>query len=161
MTSSEIPTIHTTLLILRRGDEILLAEKKRGFGEGKYNGVGGKIDPGETSEQGMIRECQEEIGVTPTEFKRMGQNEFLEYYKGAPARMIFDLYVASKWEGEPTESEEMRPEWFSINQIPYEKMFEDDQYWLPLVLDGKAIDGYFEFDKDWNLITHSVEIIGE
>ncbi len=54
-----------SLLFLLREDEILLVMKKRGFGSGRWNGVGGKFESGETAEQATIRECQEEIGVTP------------------------------------------------------------------------------------------------
>ena len=57
--------METTLCLLRRNEEILLAMKKRGFGEGKYNGVGGKIEGTETPEAAMLRETKEEIGVTP------------------------------------------------------------------------------------------------
>lgn len=55
----------TTLLFLVRDDEILLAMKKRGFGANRYNGVGGKLDPGETVEQTLVRESEEEISVKP------------------------------------------------------------------------------------------------
>ncbi|MEJ0073651.1 MAG: NUDIX domain-containing protein [Candidatus Saccharibacteria bacterium] len=65
----------TTLLLLRRNDEVLLAMKKRGFGAGRWNGVGGKLDPGETVEQALVRECQEEIGVTPTEYHRVAEHD--------------------------------------------------------------------------------------
>ena len=51
--------IETTLALLINDDEILLALKKRGHGEGKYNGVGGKIKENETPEAAMIRETQE------------------------------------------------------------------------------------------------------
>jgi len=57
-----------TLLFLIKDDQILLAMKKRGFGAGRFNGVGGKVEPGETIEQALIRESQEEINVTPIEF---------------------------------------------------------------------------------------------
>ena len=43
-----------TLLFLRRDGQILLAMKKRGFGEGKWNGVGGKVEPGETARHGGV-----------------------------------------------------------------------------------------------------------
>ena len=46
---------YCSLLFLRRDDQILLAMKKRGFGSDRYNGVGGKIEPGDTVEQAMIR----------------------------------------------------------------------------------------------------------
>ena len=55
--------LQTTLLFLLKDKQILLAEKKRGFGVGKYNGIGGKLEPGETLTQTMIRETQEEIVV--------------------------------------------------------------------------------------------------
>ena len=56
---------HVTLLFLIKDDsqEILLAMKKRGFGEGKFNCTGGKIEEGETIPQAAIREAKEEIGV--------------------------------------------------------------------------------------------------
>ena len=70
--------LETTLLLLRKDNEILLALKKRGFGEGKYNGVGGKIKEGETPEQAMIRETMEEISVKPTKYEKVGIIKFLE-----------------------------------------------------------------------------------
>ena len=56
----------STLCFLIEDDRILLAMKKRGFGEGKWNGVGGKVNEGETVEAAAIRETEEEIGVTAT-----------------------------------------------------------------------------------------------
>ncbi len=47
-----------TLLFLRKNNHILLAMKKRGFGADRWNGVGGKLEPGETIEQALVRECQ-------------------------------------------------------------------------------------------------------
>ena len=73
--------VDATLLFLRRNDEILLAMKKRSFGKGNWNGVGGKLDTGETIKQAMIRETEEEIGVTPTAYKQMAQIAFDEYNK--------------------------------------------------------------------------------
>ena len=44
--------------------DICLAMKKRGFGKGRWNGVGGKVEAGETIEAAAMREAREEIGVT-------------------------------------------------------------------------------------------------
>jgi mutator protein MutT len=151
--------IETTLLLLRKNNQILLARKKRGFGEGKYNGVGGKLEKGETPEEAMIRECQEEISITPTEYEKVGEMEFLEYIKNNKVSLVFHLYVATKWIGKPTESEEMFPKWFNIDEIPYDEMFSDDKYWLPLLLENKKFNGFFEFDENWNLIYHKLEEI--
>lgn len=148
--------IETTLCLLRRNNEILLAIKKRGFGAGKYNGVGGKIEKNETPENAMIRETQEEIFVTPIKYEKVGLMEFDEYYKGNKENVVFHLYLVTEWIGEPTESDEMLPKWFDINEIPYENMFADDKYWLPLVLNGKKIKAYFEFDEEWNLLSKEI-----
>ena len=148
--------IEATMCLLRRDNKLLLALKKRGFGEGKYNGAGGKIEPGETVEEAMIRETEEEIFVTPTKYEKVGTVEFFEYVKGNKENIIFHLFVSTEWDGEPQESDEMKPEWFDIDKIPYDKMFEDDKYWLPLVLEGKKIDAFFEFDVEWNLLSHKI-----
>jgi len=149
--------IETTLCLLKRNDEILLAMKKRGFGVGKYNGVGGKIENGETPEMAMIRETQEEILVTPTKYEKVGLIEFDEYYKGNKEKVVFHLFMVYDWDGNPSETEEMNPKWFNINEIPYNQMFPDDKYWLPLVLEGKKIQAYFEFDEEWNLLSKRID----
>lgn len=149
--------IETTLCILRKEDKILLALKKRGFGCGKYNGVGGKLEGTETPEEAMLRETKEEINVIPTEYEKMGVVEFYEYYNGEKQNLIFHLYVASKWDGEESETDEMKPFWFAIDEIPYDDMFKDDTYWLPLILEGKKINAKFEFDEEWNLIRKEIK----
>lgn len=151
-----IDKLETTLCLLKRNNEILLAMKKRGFGEGKYNGVGGKIENNETPEEAMIRESQEEINIKPIKYEKVGLIEFDEYYKGSKQNLIFHLYMVYDWIGEPSESEEMDPKWFNINNIPYEKMFPDDKYWLPLILEGKKVRAYFDFDENWNLLSKEI-----
>ena len=144
--------LETTLCLLKKDNKILLAMKKRGFGEGKYNGVGGKLKNGETPEEAMIRETKEEISVIPVDYEKVGFIKFDEYYKGKKEKVSFHLYIVNNWIGEPTESEEVNPKWFDINSIPYDKMFPDDKYWLPLILKGKKINAYFDFDEDWKLL---------
>ena len=151
--------IVTTLLMPRKDNKILLALKKKGFGAGKYNGLGGKLEDGETPEMAMIRESYEEGMITPTVYEKMGIMEFNEFIKGEKVHMIFHLYIALAWDGEPTETEEMKPEWFDIDKIPYDNMFTVDKYWLPLVLQGKKIKGNFEFDEEWNLIYKDIKEI--
>ncbi len=130
---------NVTLLYLRRDNQILLGMKKRRFGAGKWNGIGGKADEGETSEQTAIRECQEEIGVTPVNPQKVGYIQFL-----MPEDPEFDhwcsIFVATGWEGEPTESEEMRPEWFDLDNIPYKTMWADNPIWLPHLLAGEKFE---------------------
>lgn len=129
---------HVTLLFLQRESEILLAMKKRRYGAGKWNGVGGKVEPGETYEQAAIRECQEEIGVTPQGLEKIGE---LHFFDPPEVEHYCHVYVTAEWEGEPHETEEMAPRWFAESEIPYDTMWPDDIHWLPLLLAGKRFKG--------------------
>jgi len=148
-----------SLLFLQTDTEILLAMKKRGFGEGRWNGVGGKVEPDETIESAMIRETQEEINVTPTQYEKVADIRFDEFFKGEPTLMHVHVYVATDWEGEPTESEEMKPQWFSLNDIPYDDMWSDDPYWLPEVLKGNKISADFKLDESDAIISHTITTV--
>lgn len=144
---------NTTLLFLikKSGDtitDICLAMKKRGFGAGRYNGVGGKLDEGETIEQAVIREANEEIGVTVSETNLVKVAELGFTF---PHRPDFDqlvhVYTTTVWDNEPIESEEMKPEWFSVPEIPYTTMWPDDILWLPQVVHGKFVHAGFIFGE--------------
>ena len=97
----------TTLLIIKKEDKILLARKKRGFGLGKWNGIGGKIENKETPSEAMIRETEEEIFTTPIEYKKIGIMHFIEYDKEEKIHVNMHLYIATKTKGLPKESEEI------------------------------------------------------
>lgn len=136
-------------------DKILLGYKKRGFGKGKYNGFGGKPFPGETILDAAIREAKEESGLIVIDCKKVGIIDFGESYL-----LRMHLYVCTRWEGTPCETEEMRPEWFGVNNIPYDHMWKDDKYWMPLVLKGRQFTGTFVFENnDDELGTDDNEIV--
>lgn len=162
MTKETHPDIRRTSLFLRQGNQILLAMKKRGFGVGMWNGPGGKIETGESVEQAMVRECQEEIGVTPKNWHAVAELDFIQDADtDDPWHMYVLAYVADEWEGEPIESEEMMPKWFDITNIPYGDMWEDDEFWLPQVLAGNKVIGEFTFDIHDKLLTHDVRVVDE
>lgn len=137
--------------------EILLAMKKRGFGQGRWNGVGGKIDPAK-GDRGVwdsaVRETEEEIGVKPKNFKKVAIIDF--HFPEVPKEKDYDqqvhVFLTRKWEGEPTESEEMAPKWFKIEEIPFDEMWDDDRYWLPYVLKNKKLKARFTFDKNDKIV---------
>jgi hypothetical protein len=52
----------------------------------------------------------------------------------------------AEWSGEPSESEEVRPQWYPIDKLPFDAMWVDDPHWVPLVLAGKKIKARFLFD---------------
>tara|TARA_Y100000114_G_scaffold104614_1_gene97868 strand:- start:1144 stop:1617 length:474 start_codon:yes stop_codon:yes gene_type:complete len=150
-----------SLLFLRNNEEILLAMKKRGFGEGRWNGVGGKVEEGETVEAAMVRETQEEIGVTPTQYEKVADIRFDEFFKGEPTLMHVHVYIATEWEGTPAETEEMAPKWVPIKEIPYAAMWQDDPYWLPEVLDGKKLSADFKLDENDAIVSYTITEVVE
>lgn len=155
----ELPNTMKTcsLIFLLRGDEILLAMRKRGFGTGYYNGAGGKLLAGETVEKALLRETQEEIGVTPTTYHKVAINEFV--FPDGITDMYVHVFVATEWEGTPEESEEMAPRWFKQSEIPYDDMWQDDILWMPLVLRGKLLKTRFTFDDEQNMLSAQIDIV--
>lgn len=145
-----------TLLFLtkRQGDrvdQICLAMKKRGFGAGKWNGVGGKPEPEDLSiEATARREAFEEIGVQPQEIEKVGEMQF-EFPHNPDWNMRVHVYFCEEWTGEPAESEEMKPEWYKIEDIPHNQMWADDWYWLPKALRGEYIEATFKYKDDENI----------
>lgn len=148
-----------SLLYVLRGEKVLLARKKRGFGYGKYNGIGGKQEQGETIENTMIRETQEEIGVIPKEYEKVAVLTFDEYVGNERQNVEVHVFIAKDYEGEIAESDEMLPEWFDVSALPYESMFPDDKFFLNQILEGKKIKAFFKYDKDFNMLEHNLEIV--
>lgn len=131
---------------LLKDDEVLLAMKKRGFGVGKWNGVGGKLKEDETVEEATVREAKEEIGVeiAANDLEKIAEINFHFPDKEGWDNFVH-CYVARKWKGEPQESEEMKPQWFKISEIPLTQMWVADTHWLPQALAGQKIKAEFYF----------------
>ena len=147
------PTERATLCFVIRADQILLIHKKRGLGAGKINGPGGRIEAGETAEQGAIRETQEEVGVTPIGLAKIGELffQFLDGYK-----LHVAVFAADDCTGNLIETDEATPLWIETAKIPYQKMWQDDPYWIPLLLERKQFRGYFIFDIE-QLLSYRIQ----
>lgn len=146
----------TTLLYVVKDGKVLLGKKLRGFGEGKVNGAGGKVQENESLGEAMLRETKEEFGIIPKNYKQVGNILYDEF--NGDKKLYFDtaIFVASDYEGEPKTSDEMMPIWYNKNNLPYEDMFGDDIYWLENILNGKRVNARFEFDKDFNIVSKNI-----
>ncbi|KAM4698490.1 oxidized purine nucleoside triphosphate hydrolase isoform 1-T2 [Rhinophrynus dorsalis] len=146
-----------TLVLVVQPPKILLGMKKRGFGVGRWNGFGGKVQNGETIEDAAKRELWEESGLTVESLQKMGQIKF--EFVGNTELLDVHVFRADTYTGEPTESEEMRPEWFDLENIPYDGMWPDDTYWLPLLLQKKKFTAYFKFQGHDTILDYTLEQI--
>ena len=146
-----------TLVFLIKDNRVLLAMKKRGFGAGRWNGLGGKVGADESVEDAMKREASEEAGVTPIDYKKSARILFNEFDNGEKVQHHVDVYLCSKWLSEPHETEEMAPKWFGLDDLPLEDMWDDDKYWLKRVLAGEKLSCEFELDSDDRVVSQKIE----
>jgi 8-oxo-dGTP diphosphatase len=131
-----------TLMFIIKENRILLIRKKRGLGAGKINGPGGRLELGESPRECAIRETREELLIDPLNVEFRGE---LFFHATDMPRIHGHIFIASDYEGTPTETDEAIPLWFSLDDIPYAEMWEDDRFWLPLVIKGQVVTAWFTF----------------
>ncbi|MEM7082595.1 MAG: 8-oxo-dGTP diphosphatase [Pseudomonadota bacterium] len=152
--SAWTPTEQATLLFVIDGDQILLIRKKRGLGEGKVNGPGGRREHGESLAECAIRETHEELGVTAHNPVLSGRHQF-QFTDGYALEVY--VYYATQFQGLAIETDEAVPLWTHVDAIPYDEMWEDDRLWLPLLLAKETFDGRYLFDGD-RMLGHELDI---
>jgi mutator protein MutT len=134
-----------TLCVVAIDSRVLLGMKKRGFGTGRWNGFGGKVEEGETIEEAAIRETKEEVGITPIKMEKVGILEFS--FRDNDEELEAHVFHVEEIRGEPVETEEMYPEWFEYENIPFGQMWTGDELWLPFLLTRKLFRGRIRYDK--------------
>ena len=142
-----IPDVAATLMFVIKGDGILLIRQKRGIGEGLWNGVGGHIEKGETPIMAAIREFKEEVKAEADDIRHTG---ILDFYipEDDGFSMRVHVFVADTIIGAAKETDEARPQWWDICDIPYGEMWPDDRIWMPHLLAGRSFEGSFTLTKD-------------
>ena len=143
-----------TLMFVHRNDQVLLIHKKRGLGAGKINGPGGRIEPGETPMECAVRETEEELLITPKNVRAAGE---LFFHAEDMPRIHGYVFAATDYSGTPTETDEAIPLWAPIDQLPFPEMWEDDELWLPHVLAGRTIRGWFTFEGE-RIVDYRLEV---
>ena len=146
-----------TLCIIHQHPKVLLGMKKRGFGAGRWNGFGGKMHEGESVEEATRRELQEEARIIAWDLMPIGNFRFTFQDSGDDVEVR--LFKITQFSGEITESEEMKPQWFGVNEIPFAEMWADDIYWFPLFLANKKFRGEFNFKDQNTLLDYKINVI--
>ncbi|MBI2913893.1 MAG: 8-oxo-dGTP diphosphatase [Chloroflexi bacterium] len=152
-------TIEATVCLVRRDGKLLLQKKaSERFGGGKWDGPGGKLRPGESPADGVVREVEEETGLRIIDPAFRGS---FEVYFGAGDQpdWVVHVFSGSRFGGELRPSDEGELRWFPEDQLPYEEMWPSDPHWLPDVLAGRRFQATLWFDeKAETLLDHMVNL---
>jgi len=140
-------------IIDEKNKKVLLIHKKTGLGAGKINAPGGRVEKNETDADAAVRECQEEVSMTPFNPEKRAE---LFFHFTSGYKLLGLAFFSYAWEGEMRESDEADPFWCPLGEIPWDKMWEDDKGWLPGAMEGKKLRGYYIFDDD-DMISEKVE----
>jgi len=143
--------------------QICLAKKSRGFGKGKWNGFGGKMDSklDPTIEEAALRELREEAGeieVLKSDLIKVAEVIFIWPHKREWDK-IMHVYLIDRWEGEIKGSEEMiTPTWYSIDDLSSIDMWDADLKWFPFLFEGKKIKARIEYNEDGKYVEWKYEL---
>ena len=144
---------HKTLMLHR-------VKKKGDIHQDKYNGLGGKIEPGEAPLQCAKREVLEESGLTAKKVTFKGNLFFPEFDKQNRDWQVY-LYRVDEFEGELLfESAEGKLEWFSNKEVLDLNLWEGDKIFIPYVYGPQIIEGIFRY-KDGKLDSHQLTVFDQ
>lgn len=133
------------------GEDVLLVHRNARDDDqhlGKYNGLGGKMEPDEDIVGCMQRELHEEAGITATELRLRGTINWTGFGPNGEDWLGF-VFLITAFEGEPfARNVEGTLDWHPVDSILDLPMWEGDRHFLPLVFDRdpRAFHGYMPYD---------------
>ena len=123
----------TTLCYIERDGQYLMlhrVKKENDANHDKWIGIGGGIEPGETPEQGLLREVKEETGLTLSEYRYRG---VIDFFSDRWEDEVMHLFTATGFDGELIECDEGVPEWIPIDRLMALPQWEGDRIFLNLL----------------------------
>ena len=130
---------------------LLRNKKQKDVNEGKWIGVGGRLEPGESPEECICREVLEETGLTLTEYKMRGILTFSS--EGWEDEYIF-VFTSDKYSGVLKECDEGDLRWIDKDRIMDLNLWEGDRIFLKNILDDSAFFSMRLSYKGDRLIDH-------
>lgn len=128
----------TTLCYIEQNGRYLMLlrnKKLKDPNEGKWIGIGGKFEPGETADQCLIREVLEETGVRLTEYEFRGLIHFISDIWEDEDMYLYSGY---EYEGEiSSDCDEGELSWIPIEELSNLKLWEGDKIFLELMANGE------------------------
>ena len=137
----------TLCYIKHNGCTLMLHRIKRpnDIHKGKWNGLGGKFEAGETPEECVRREVQEEAGLVIQDPHMHGLLMFPQF-KGNDWYVF--VFTATEFSGELIDSAEGKLEWIPDEQIPALNLWDSDHIFMPWIREGKFFSAKFEYEGD-------------
>lgn len=142
--------------------EVLLGKKTQKTGQGKWNGYGGGQKPKESLLETVVREVEEELGVTILA-DDLSQRGFLEIsirtnlLKKSLTRL--SIFVIYEWAGDFKDSEEMKdPTWWRTDSLP--DIIDSDWLWLPYILKDKKVEGTIDKNIESQTLSANIFVSG-
>ena len=154
MSKNYCPILGTLGYILSPdGKSVLMTHRIARKGDdqfGKYNGLGGHLEPGEDVAAGMVREIREESSLEVTEMQLRGTVNWTGFGPHGEDWLGF-IFLVTGFRGTPLSQNEEGPlSWIPLADFPRYPMWEGDRYFLPLVFDGdpRPFHGYMPYGND-------------
>jgi 8-oxo-dGTP diphosphatase len=145
----------TLCYVKNNGKTLMLhrVKKENDMHMGKWNGLGGKFEAGETPEECVIREVKEESGLTIENPRLRGTLTFPKFSKGEDWYAF--VFTASEFEGELIDSSEGILEWIDDSEVLNLNTWEGDKIFLKWLEGDRFFSGKFVYE-DGELTEHSV-----
>lgn len=128
--------LNTTLCYITRGDQVLMlhrVKKENDINHDKWIGVGGKLEEGESPEECLLREAEEETGLTLTRWKCRGVVTFCQ--EGSEGEYMY-LFTADGFDGQLRECDEGDLQWIPWQMLDALPKWEGDRIFLDLLRQG-------------------------
>ena len=137
--------ILATLVYVRQQGSTLMIHKRRGPQRGKWNGLGGKFEPGETPEACARREVLEEAGLVARELRLRGFITF-PLFDTEQDWYVF-VFTCERFSGEPRSSDEGDLHWIPDRALPDLDLHEGDRVFLPWLDRDEFFSAEFVYER--------------
>ena len=136
----------TNMCMLRRSDGKVLVQNRRDPNWGGLTFPGGHVEPGESLVDSVIREMQEETGLTVKHPRLIGAKSWMQ--RDGSGRYLVLLYTATEYEGELHDSEEGEIAWMTLDEMRSGNMVDGMELYFRVYLDGDVNEIWYELDGD-------------
>jgi 8-oxo-dGTP diphosphatase len=141
-------TILATLIYVRKNGKTLMLyrnKKENDYHEGKWNGLGGKFEAGESPEECAVRELKEESGLIAKSLTMKGFITFPNF-DGKNDWHVF-LFTVEDFEGELINSPEGKLEWIEDEKLLELNLWEGDKIFIPWLFEDKFFSAKFVYEN--------------